>query len=306
MPENIYKRQAELLLKILPYIMREEVFALKGGTAINFFWRDYPRLSVDIDLAYIKVQERALSLSEISDCLASIETRLMRIFPTIRSVQKIDKQYHLIHSLIIYEAVAVVKIEVNTVIRGTVFPIESRTLCTKAGKEFELSVTANTLSLEDLYGGKICAALDRQHPRDLFDIKLLFDNEGLTDNIRKAFIVYLISHGRPIVELLNPGLKDITQVFENEFSGMTVEQIKVADLIDTRAELIKKIKTSLTEDEIRFVLSFKNKMPEWELLGLKDIKDLPSVKWKLMNIIKMKPDKHKAAYMKLEKYLLDL
>ena len=99
MPDNIYKRQAELLLKILPYIMREEVFALKGGTAINFFWRDYPRLSVDIDLAYIKVQERALSLSEISDRLASIETRLMRIFPTIRSVQKIDKQYHLIHSL---------------------------------------------------------------------------------------------------------------------------------------------------------------------------------------------------------------
>ena len=99
MLDNIYKRQAELLLKILPYIMREEVFALKGGTAINFFWRDFPRLSVDIDLAYIKVQERALSLSEISDHLASIETRLMRIFPTIRSVQKIDKQFQTIHSL---------------------------------------------------------------------------------------------------------------------------------------------------------------------------------------------------------------
>lgn len=86
----------------------------------------------------------------------------------------------------------------------------------------KLNLNVRVLSLEDTYGGKICAALDRQHPRDLFDIKLLLENEGLTEKIKKAFIVYLISHDRPIVEVLNPGLQDIKQIFENEFAGMTL------------------------------------------------------------------------------------
>ena len=79
MADNIYQKQAELLLRILPLVMREDVFALKGGTAINFFWRDYPRLSVDIDLTYMKVQKRDLSLLDISDRLASIEARILSL-----------------------------------------------------------------------------------------------------------------------------------------------------------------------------------------------------------------------------------
>ncbi len=232
MPENIYKQQAELLLRILPHVMREDVFALKGGTAINFFWRDYPRLSVDIDLAYIKVQERALSLSEISDRLASIETRLKRIFPAIRSDQKIDKQYQTIEGLFISQAGTRIKIEVNKIIRGIVFPIESRTLCSKAEKEFELSVRANTLSFADLYGGKIVAALDRQHPRDLFDIKLLLGNEGLTDKIRKAFIVYLISHN----DVRDPGLS--ANVFILLSSGNSLYPLTVGRLDPSPQTLI--------------------------------------------------------------------
>jgi len=60
------------------------------------------------------------------------------------------------------------------------------TLGPAAREFFEKSVRVQSLSLEDLYGGKICAALDRQHPRDLFDIKMLLDNEGITDKIRTA------------------------------------------------------------------------------------------------------------------------
>lgn len=304
MQNERYLKQAELLVRLLPYIAREEVFALKGGTAINFFWRDYPRLSVDIDLTYLKVQERDLSLLEINDRLASIGARITRIFRNINTQQKQDSDNKLIYGLIIRDKDATVKIEANTVIRGTVYPPVRKRLCAKAEELFELTLTANTLSFEDLYGGKICAALDRQHPRDLFDIKLLFNNEGLTENIRKAFIVYLISHDRPMVELLNPGLQDIKQIFENEFAGMTTEAVRLDDLINVRTELIKKIKTSLTEDEIKFLLSFKNRKPEWKLLGIEGIENLPAVKWKLINLGKMKPEKHNQAYEKLERYLL--
>lgn len=47
MKDTVFFKKAELLLRILPLIHKEEVFALKAGTAINFFVRDRPRLSVD-------------------------------------------------------------------------------------------------------------------------------------------------------------------------------------------------------------------------------------------------------------------
>jgi hypothetical protein len=168
---------------------------------------------------------------------------------------------------------------------------------------FELSVEVNTLSLEDLFGGKICAALDRQHPRDLFDIKLLLENEGFTEGIRKAFIVYLISHDRPIVELLDPGLLNIEKTFETEFKAMTRDEVTVSDLIRTRENLIGLIKTSLTEGEKKFLLSFKRIQPEWDLVGIEGIQELPAVQWKLHNLSRMQSEKHNKAYRKLEKYL---
>ena len=304
MPNNAYLKQAGLVLRILPFIAREEVFALKGGTAINFFWRDYPRLSVDIDLTYLKIQERALSLLDINDRLASIEMRIGRIFPGIKVTQQLNKEDRTINGIIIKDNDAIVKVEVNPVIRGAVFPVVNKKLCPKAEATFELTLSVNTLSFEDLYGGKICAALDRQHPRDLFDIKLLFDNEGLTEGIRKAFLVYLISHDRPIVEVLNPSLLDIRQIFENEFSGMTTDEVKLSDLIDVRNTLIKLIKTSLTDNEIKFLFFFKNKTPQWDLLGIAGIEHFPAPQWKLINLNRMNSEKHKLALQKLEKYLL--
>lgn len=301
MENEKYLKQAELLLRVLPQIAREEVFALKGGTAINFFWRDFPRLSVDIDLTYLPINERELSLMDISDRLAAIELRLQRIFAGINTEQR--KLGGKLTGLIINLNDAVVKIEVNTVVRGTVFPVVNKKLCTKAEETFELTTLVSTLSFEDLYGGKICAALDRQHPRDLFDIKLLLENEGITDGIVKAFVFYLISHPRPIVEVLNPGLQDISQVFKNEFAGMTSEDVKLEDLISVRSDLITKIKSALTDEQKNFILSFKNKKPEWKLSGIDGIENYPSVKWKLMNLEKMEGRRHSAAYEKLKGYL---
>ena len=304
MKDSSYFQQAQLLLRMLPLIDREKVFALKGGTAINFFWRDIPRLSVDIDLTYLPIKERELSLTEISDRLISIETRIRRIFPKAKTVQRKPRGASLITGLLIENDNASTKIEANTVIRGSVFPAVKRSLSSKAEELFELSVEVNTLSLEDLFGGKICAALDRQHPRDLFDIKLLLENEGFTEGIRKAFIVYLISHDRPIVELLDPGLLNIEKTFETEFKAMTRDEVTVSDLIRTRENLIGLIKTSLTEGEKNFLLSFKRMQPEWDLVGIEGIKELPAVQWKLHNLSRMQSDKHNKAYGKLEKYLL--
>ena len=92
------------------------------------------------------------------------------------------------------QGISTIKIEPNLVIRGSIDPTVDKDIAAETEKELGLFASAKCLSVADVYGGKICAALDRQHPRDLFDIKLLLETEGVTEEIRRAFIIYLISH----------------------------------------------------------------------------------------------------------------
>ncbi len=302
MKNSPYYKQAELLLKILPIINKDEALALKGGTAINFFVRDLPRLSVDIDLVYLPLEDRDTTFKNLTGKLKSIKEEIVTQFQNTKVADRFVGQTNNLSGLLISSNDATIKIETNIIIRGTVYSPEQMTLCSKAEEMFELSMKTQCLSVPDLYGGKICAALDRQHPRDLFDVKLLLENEGFTEEIKKAFIVYLISHGRPIVELLNPNMTDIATVYEQEFTGMTDEKLELKDLTDTFNTLKKLIKTSLNDNEKEFLLSVKRKEPAWELLGLKDIDKLPSVKWKQINLGRMTSEKHKEAYEKLERF----
>jgi hypothetical protein len=184
-----------------------------------------------------------------------------------------------------------------------VHPPEIRQLSKKAQDLFELSLQSRTLSLYDLYAGKICAALDRQHPRDLFDVYLLLKSEGLKPEIRKTFIVYLVSHPRPMVEILSPQRKDIRDIFEKEFKGMIGENIIFEALEMARNNLIAILRQELAPNERRFIVSVKQGQPRWDLLDLEGIKDLPAVKWKLLNIARMDPSKHQEAVRNLRDYL---
>jgi len=294
--KDSFLRQAGLILRILPLIHQEQVFALKGGSAINFFVRDLPRLSVDVDLVYLPVTERTEALAEISQRLHRIAEKIRRMFSPVE-IQEAGLK------LILRLGEATVKIEPNQVLRGSVHPAEVKELVPEAQKVFEVSVDMRTLSVAELYGGKICAALDRQHPRDFFDVKLLLDQEGLTEGIRKAFVVYLIAHHRPMSELLDPRFSDMRQVFENEFLGMTRIPCEYEDLVETRVQLVKLIRSSLTGKEKEFIASIQEGNPQWDLLRLSDIDRLPAVRWKLLNVAKMNSSKKKQEVQKLRAYL---
>jgi len=164
-------------------------------------------------------------------------------------------------------------------------------------------VLIKTLSFAELYGSKICAALDRQHPRDIFDIMLLLQNEGITNEVRKAFLVYLISHNRPISELLLPNFQDIKPVFEKEFAGMVSFEVKYEKLVRGRETLVEEINKQITDGERTFLISFKEGRPKWELLGIDGVEKMPAVQWKLYNVRKMNPSKHKESVDKLKRVL---
>ncbi len=291
--QSSYYRQVQLLVQTLPIVAQEHCFALKGGTAINLFIRDLPRLSVDIDLVYLPVSERDEALAEIKAALLRVAQQIARVLSgtTIHKVFE-DKGDAL--RLIVKRAGVQIKIELSPVLRGALFDAETRAVTAKVEDEFGY-VEMVVVSLPDLYAGKICAALDRQHPRDLFDIKLLLDHEGINNDLRKATIAYLISHNRPLAELLNPARKEIAGLFHGEFANMAEIEVGLEELLAVREALIEQVTTSLTEDERRFLLSFKKCAPEWALLALPGVEHLPAVKWKLHNLQRMDKKKHAAA-----------
>ncbi|MFA5297607.1 MAG: nucleotidyl transferase AbiEii/AbiGii toxin family protein [Lutibacter sp.] len=275
-----YKHQVSLLLQVLPEVAKESCFALHGGTAINLFIREMPRLSVDIDLTYIPIEDRSTSLKNIIAALGSIKANIERVVPKVQIILKQE-----ILKLQITTAKAQIKIEVNQINRGILGELVELQLCEKAQEEFNAFCAISVVSLGQLYGGKICAALDRQHPRDLFDVKYLLQNEGFTNDIKKGFMLYLLSSNRPLNEVLQPNLIDQQDTLANQFEGMSSESFTYGDFENSRVQLIETIHKSLTAKDKEFLLSFNNLAPDWSIY---DFERFPAVQWKLQNLNTLK------------------
>ncbi len=300
-----YRAQVDLLLQVLPYVAKQKIFALKGGTAINLFENDFPRLSVDIDLTYLPFKPREDALQDIQNGLRMIQQNLQSSIKDINVITvPLNKGSDV--KLNCQTPNAQIKIEVNTVTRGHIFPVRFMPLSDTVQEKFGKFAAIHVISHAELYGGKICAALDRQHPRDLFDVKLLFDNEGFTDEVRHGSVIGFLSHYKPIHELIDPIVKDQKSAFDTQFAGMSTIAFSYEDYETTRQQLIETIKQSLTDKDKALIFSFENGEPDWSLFPEKAIKDLPAVQWKLQNIrwlAKNNPVKHKQLVLKLEEVL---
>ena len=299
-----YLNQADLLLQVIPHIATEKTLALKGGTAINLFLRKMPRLSVDIDLTYLPFDNRETALTNISGSLGKIRERIMKSIPgtnvSNHTVEGNDIK------LLVQSKNAQIKIEVNTTTRGHLHPVKLLQVNDEVQDRFKKFAAIQVVSDAELYGGKICAALDRQHPRDLFDVYLLFQESGYNEDVKNGFIQALVSHMRTMNEVLEPHLLDQRSAFERQFQGMTDTAFTYEDFEATRENLINIVNSSLSEKDRSFLLTFKRGDPDWDLFPVAGLKDMPAVQWKLMNIQNLKksnPDKHTELIHKLESLL---
>ena len=295
-----YAAQVALLVQILPAVAKEDCFALKGGTAINLFYRDLPRLSVDIDLTYLPLEPRAEALTNINAAMERLAASIAKL-PGIRTKRILGGGQGATRVQASKQAVTV-KIETTPVTRGVVFDPGIKRISASVEEQFGFA-EMQLVSFEDIYGGKICAGLDRQHPRDLFDIKNLYENEGLTEDLYRAFLVYAASSSRPLCELLNPNLKDLKRLFETQFLGMTEDLISLEALEKTRLQLIADIQSRLTGQTADFLRGLQAGTPAFNLIGLPNAADLPAVKWKLINIktfMDTRPERHAEQTAKLE------
>jgi len=279
---QIYLDTVRLLTQIAPLVFADGVFALKGGTAINLFARDMPRLSVDLDLVFPDYTlPREEALASINEAIRSSAARLTArgfLTHTIASADAGETK------LIVRRGNVELKVEVNFVMRGTVYPVRNASLSPRASEVLLADLELPVVSLEDMYGGKLVAAMDRQHPRDLFDCLQLFAHEGITPAIRRAFVVYLACHNRPVHEVLFPSIRDISQEYERTFKGMTAEPVELSELVAARERLIREIQQGLDSNERKFLISFVRNQPDWSLLGIPHLAEMPGIRWKLHNL----------------------
>lgn len=295
--EARYHEQVRLLVSLLPFLNDEPCFALKGGTAINLFVQPLPRLSVDIDLAYLPLEPRDEALRRCREALQRLAEAFNSRLPGVRAELQDNRRDEL--RILVRRGRSQVKVEVSPVLRGTLHPPQERDIVEAVEDDYGFAAV-QVVSLPDLYGGKICAALDRQHPRDLFDVKLLL-NQGSRDRIVfEGFLVYLLGHPRPLNEVINPRLKPLDDVYRQEFVGMARANIPLRQLEEVRHELLTRLGQLTTDEDIRFLLAFKQGAPDWELLPLPGVDRLPAVRWKLANIQRMTPDKHRQSLALLE------
>lgn len=301
-----YYRQVSLLIRCLPLISEEDCFALKGGTAINLFVQDFPRLSVDIDLAYLPFEPRQEALENIRSRLRIIAQKIESTSGLSAAVQNNnpDEMRIIVSSSDRGTSAAQIKIEVSPVSRGTLFEPSQLDVVNQVEDEFGFA-TINVVSIPDLYGGKLCAALDRQHPRDLFDVAMLLKSNGIDRLTFDGFLAYLLSHNRPISEIMNPRWKDISGLYKNEFAGMTFQEFSLDELNQVPLQMLNALKAHFTQNDYDFLASFKSGDPQWDLARSDNLHRLPAVQWKLLNIQKMSSGKREKSLATLESTMSD-
>jgi predicted nucleotidyltransferase component of viral defense system len=286
-----YIQTVRLLLDIAPAIFTSSVFAMKGGTALNLFVQDMPRLSVDIDVVFLPHDlERTQALATISQELSAAQSRI-ELLGYQSDLRKTGEGTEA--KLFVRSENVQVKVEVNFVFRGTVLPPQQRALTPSAQAMFTSDIQVPVLATEELYGGKLVAALDRQHPRDLFDVQLMLKTRDWDELLLDCFVVYLAGHNRPAHEVLFPRVKPLEALFKGEFSGMTSAPVNLSDLEATRERMLRELPQALRPHHRDFLLSLVRAEPDWSLLPYAHLAQLPALQWKLQNLKGLKRNRAK-------------
>lgn len=196
-----------------------------------------------------------------------------------------------------------VQIETSPVMRGTVHPVRTMTVLPAVESEFGFA-QAQVLHFADLYTGKLAATVSRQHPRDLFDMGYVLDNEQLDAQLWQTFLIYLTGSPKPAADMLAPDESEgFAELFDSHFRGMTAAPTNVGELREIRVQLLRKMAALLDGASCHFLLSVEREAPDFTLIGLPQAAVLPAVRRKLENLNARSQSKRDADYRKLEETL---
>ena len=284
--DTSYIEIVRLMLHIAPHVFRTPDFAMKGGTALNIFLHDMPRMSVDIDVAFTNhTVSRDEALKSIRQELQSLGERLEPLGLKATLVSTGDSED--VKILVSRDTVSV-KVEVNYNFRGTLLRPREARISESARRSFAVDFAIPSLAREELYGGKLVAALDRQHPRDFFDVREMFLGNHFDAGVVDCFVCYLAGHNNTVHGVLFSKDKKITNLYEEQFVGMTTHPVSLAELQEARSNLRSALLTNLQDRHKQFLLGLVRLEPDWSLMPFPHLRELPALKWKILNLEKLR------------------
>ena len=177
----------------------------------------------------------------------------------------------------------IIKVEPNFILRGTAYPVRPLKVCNRIVELTRNETVMQVLSFKELYGGKVCAALDRQHPRDLFDMAQFYKSHSL-EEVKEGFLVLALGHNRPLHELLGPMIQEQREIFDQQFSGMSDEPFSYEEHLDTLGRLTNDVKGLFDDGDKQRLLDFVSLSGEENAWGIPHFDELPAIRWKRRNL----------------------
>ncbi len=291
-----YVEKVVRLLDVLNYIFSKSSFKdkliLKGGTAINLVYTNLKRLSVDIDLDYCGSLEKTVTFNDRKILEEELDKYMLK--------EKYEISNDSRSSFILFSRIYkfknafgnndTIKVDINFLDRVHAYPIKMTTVC-----YFDKTVTLKTPNIEELFGMKINALIDRSKPRDLYDAAFLVNNMKLFDKdmLRKAVVFYLSLNN--VFELNDSSFKRIDSVTYYKVKKELWPVLKKEERIDlekTKSDVTNLLKDLLvlTENEKQYLFEFSKGNYKPSLLFddpiANKIENHPMAKWRLSNINK--------------------
>lgn len=266
------------------------VYALKGGTALNIFWFNFPRLSVDLDFNYIGSPDRAVMLEQRD----MLENQIRRV--TEAAGIRVDHiaKYHAGGKWRLRSPSALggnmsVELDLNYLMR---VPVWEPTFRESAVLDEEFKTKCLCIDIHELFAGKIKALLERSAARDLFDVYMLASGSGTvdTEKLRKNVILFGITSN---VDWRNIDYRTINAISAERFN-IELEELVIEDLnFEKMKKTVKSYLDTLFQynaDEVTFLNKFLDDGVFEPQLLFRDaekadkIRQHPAVLWKLKNL----------------------
>lgn len=284
-------RLLDVLITLKSNPVTKDAFVLKGGTALNLFILEFPRISIDIDLNYV----RFISKSGMLKDRKLITSEIQKLFQSEYQLE-ITKEVHALsqftfHYQTMSGSTDMLKLEVNYLVRVPLLSPRIRTF-----RRFSQNIDFLCLEYQEVLAGKIIALLSRYTPRDLFDVYQIIVSPLTVDNrfLRSLVLFYGIVTDTKIFDLFNLKFELITQKdVQNKLAPMLRRgTFPDRDELVTRVEKFLAPFLALTDKEADAIHNFYNTgqldfdilFPQKQIQN--KIRISPSLKWKIKNIKK--------------------
>lgn len=262
--EKVY-RLADILEYLNTNPLLKDSLALKGGTAINLTIFNLPRLSVDIDLDYLRLDSREDMLTSREMINTTIDkfmiSRGYSQSPRTKTPHSLDSW--------VYGYINAggnrdnIKVEINYSLRAHVLPAEERPIITE---HFSIEYRVKSLASIEIFGSKINAMLSRAAARDLYDVGNmvrygLFD-ESEQDMLRKCVVFYAAVSAKKINKTFDSGAIDVLNHYKIKTDLLPVIRRRDTFALEATKKAVRAFieeLMTLTESEVEFLERFERK-----------------------------------------------